>query len=68
MAAPTTIDEALAQNPLGPKSVTNTDGQSVVAKPAEELIAIDKHVGGKSLVRPTDALFYQPINPPGGSR
>lgn len=38
MAAPTTADEALQQALYGPKSVTNSDGQTVVSRDVDDLI------------------------------
>ena len=67
MAAPTTIDEAILQNALGPASVTNADGQTVVSKDIDQLEqarAALATTGAAS--KPAFGLRMTKLIPPGG--
>lgn len=65
MAAPTTIDEAIERNALGPAQVS-VAGQTVTSKSIDELIAADEHLKGKEAAgssRPGLGLRLQKITP-----
>jgi len=72
MTAPANIQEALLQNALGPASVT-TDGSTVVAKTANDLIALRKElaaIAAEAVDADTFAgsgfgLRFAQIQPPG---
>lgn len=66
MAAPTTVEEAIEQNALGPASVTNADGQSVSAKDIDQLIEADKYLKAQTAaVQPHFGLRFSKLVPPG---
>lgn len=63
MAAPTTIDEAIEANALGPASVT-VAGQTVVQKDIGQLVEADEHLKGKEAqTRPGLGIRLQKITP-----
>lgn len=63
MAAPTTIEEAIEQNALGPASVTAA-GQTVTAKDIDQLVQADEHLKGKEATsKPGFGIRLQKITP-----
>jgi len=67
MAAPTTIDEAILANALGPASVTNADGQSVSTKDVEQLIEARNALASSNAVsQPHFGLRFTRMRNPGG--
>lgn len=68
MAAPTTTDEALLQNALGPHSVTIDGRGTTTAKSADDLIKLDQYLAAKAAAANVPKGFglrFQQIVPPG---
>lgn len=68
MTTPTTTQEAIEQNALGPSSVTN-GSQSVTQRTLAELIEADRYLASKAAgetVTKGFGLRLQRIKPPGG--
>jgi hypothetical protein len=67
MAAPTTIDEAIEQAALGPASVTNADGQTVVSKDIQQLLDARNDQSAQTAAgKPQFGLRMTKLVPPGG--
>lgn len=64
MAAPTTADEALEQALYGPKRVTNSDGQTVEARDADDLIKLRDALNNGSS-QPHFGMRITQLVPPG---
>lgn len=65
---PTTTEQAIAQNALGPRSATIGD-ESVVQHSPQDLIAVDRYQASKAAASASNKGFglrYQRIKPPGG--
>ena len=68
MAAPTTVEEALLQNALGPASVSIDGRGTVTAKTADDLIKIDQALIAKANAakrRSSFGLQFSQVVPPG---
>ena len=68
MTTPTTVEEAIEQNALGPSSVAN-GSQSVNQRPLAELIEADRYLATKTAAASGTKGFglrFQRIKPPGG--